>query len=62
MTKNTARNWFFIGSFACMIVFFALTIHTMSTIPAYTNSDKLTEEVVAGKYFWEKYNSGPSSI
>ncbi len=56
MTKNSARNWFFIGTFACMIIFFGLTIHTMSTIPAYTNSDKLTEEVVAGKKVWEKYN------
>jgi nitric oxide reductase subunit C len=56
MTKNSARNWFFIGTFACMIIFFALTIHTMTTIPAYTNSDKLTAEVVAGKKVWEKYN------
>ncbi len=56
MTKNSARNWFFIGSFACMIIFFGLTIHTMTTIPAYTNSDKLTAEVVAGKKVWEKYN------
>lgn len=56
MTKNSARNWFFIGTFACMIVFFGLTIHTMTTIPEYTHSEKLTEEVVAGKKVWEKYD------
>jgi nitric oxide reductase subunit C len=56
MTKNSARNLFFIGTFACMLAFFALTLHTMSTIPEYTNSDKLTEEVVAGKKIWEEYN------
>jgi nitric oxide reductase subunit C len=56
MTKNSARNWFFIGTFACMVLFLALTIHTMSTIPKYTNTEKLTDEVVAGKKVWEKYN------
>jgi len=37
MTKNTARNWFFIGTMACLVIFFALSIHTMSTIKDYTH-------------------------
>lgn len=56
MTKNSARNLFFIGTFACMVIFFALSIHTMSTIPKFTNSEKLSDEVIAGKKVWEKYN------
>ena len=38
MTKNTARNLFFIGTMGCLVIFFALSIHTMSTIPKHTNS------------------------
>lgn len=56
MTKNTARNLFFIGTMGCLVIFFALSIHTMSTIPKYTNSDKLTADVIAGKKVWEKYD------
>jgi len=56
MTKNSARNLFFIGTFACMVIFFALSIHTMSTIPEYTHSENLTDDVVAGKKVWEKYD------
>ncbi len=56
MTKNSARNLFFIGTFACMVIFFALSIHTMSTIPEFTHSENLTDDVVAGKKVWEKYD------
>lgn len=56
MTKNTARNWFFIGTMTCLVIFFALSIHTMSTIPEYTHSENLTDDVVAGKKVWENRN------
>ncbi len=56
MTKNSARNWFFIGTFACLVIFFILSIHTLSRIPKYTHSDKLTGEVIAGKKVWEKHD------
>ena len=56
MTKNTARNLYFIGTMVCLVIFFALSIHTMSTIPKYTNSEKLTDDVIAGKKVWEKYD------
>ncbi len=56
MTKNSARNLFFIGTFVCLVAFFALSIHTLSTIPKFTHSDKLTDDVVAGKKVWEKHD------
>lgn len=56
MTKKSARNLFLIGTFVCMVLFLALIIHNMSMNPEYANSEKLTDEVAAGKKIWEHYN------
>jgi cytochrome c2 len=44
MTKNSARNLFFIGIFACLAAIIALSCQTKSTTPEDTNSEKLTED------------------
>ena len=56
MEKKTARNFFIWGTVICTAIFIWLTIDTHKTIPERTNTDKLTDEVVAGKRVWHKYN------
>ncbi|MBM4308484.1 MAG: c-type cytochrome, partial [Deltaproteobacteria bacterium] len=56
MEKKAARNFFIWGTALCTAVFIWLTIDTHTTIPKRTNTDKLTDEVVAGKRVWHKYN------
>jgi nitric oxide reductase subunit C len=56
MERKTARNLFIWGTVICTAIFIWLTIDTHKTIPQRTNTDKLTDEVVAGKRVWHKFN------
>ena len=56
MTKSMARNIFFGGSLFFFIIFVGLTAHTHNyMVTTSTNSETLTESVIAGKHVWEKH-------
>ncbi len=56
MTKSMARNIFFGGSLFFIIIFVGLTAHTHSyMVNTSTDSEGLTESVIAGKHVWEKH-------
>lgn len=56
MSKKTAFWFFLLGTLSSAILFLYLTFDTHIQVNALTHSDKLTDEVVAGKKVWEKYN------
>jgi nitric oxide reductase subunit C len=56
LSKSQARAFFLGGTGVFTAAFLALTYDSMRQIPALTNSDKITEEVKAGKIIWEKNN------
>ncbi|MBV1863045.1 MAG: cytochrome c [Rhodobacteraceae bacterium] len=56
MTKSMARNIFYGGSLFFIVIFIGLTINSHRYIVnTSSNSDQLTESVVAGKRLWEKH-------
>ncbi|MCK4711947.1 MAG: cytochrome c [Marinosulfonomonas sp.] len=56
MTKSMARNIFYGGSLFFIVIFIGLTIHSHRYIVnTSSNSDQLTESVIAGKRLWEKH-------
>lgn len=56
MKVRTAGWIFFIGTGVSLAIFLALTFDTFSRIPGRTHEDRLTPDVVAGKWVWQKYN------
>jgi len=55
--SNKIAFWIFlIGTVSSGALFLALTIDTQRQVGALTNADNLSDEVVAGKKVWEKYN------
>ena len=56
MSWNTARWIFYLGTFISLVLFLALTVDTHRQIRALTHADQLSEQVVAGKRVWQKYN------
>jgi nitric oxide reductase subunit C len=57
LTKNAARNIFFGGTFFFLIIFIALTAHSVMYITdESTDTDGLTESVAMGKHVWEKHS------
>lgn len=56
MTTRAAKSIFYIGTVTSAILFFALTWDTHRQIRALTNADRLSDEVVAGKRVFQKYN------
>jgi len=56
LTKRTAFWICTLGTLSSAILFLALTIDTHRQVDALTHADKLTEQVVAGKRVWQKYN------
>lgn len=56
LSKSQARTFFLGGTGVFGAIFLALTFDSMRQIPALTNADKLTEEVVRGKAIWEDNN------
>jgi len=56
MSWNIARWVFYLGTFISLVLFLALTVDTHRQIRALTHADQLSEQVVAGKRVWQKYN------
>jgi len=56
MTTRMAKMIFYVGTLTSGILFLALTFDTHKQISALTNADRLSDEVVAGKRVFEKYN------
>lgn len=56
LTKRAARNVFYGGSAAFLLIFVALTAHSHFYVRTVsTNEGTLTDSVVAGKRVWEKH-------
>jgi len=54
MTKSMARNIFYGGSLFFIVIFLALSVHSVRYIvTTSTNAETLTESVAAGKKVWE---------
>jgi nitric oxide reductase subunit C len=56
MTNRTAKTIFYVGTLSSAILFLALTLDTHRQVKALTNADQLSDEVVAGKHVFQKYN------
>src|SRR5512135_2340154 len=56
LTKRAAFWVFSLGTLSSTVLFLALTIDTHRQVETLTHADKLSDQVVAGKRVWEKYN------
>ncbi|MFV0416074.1 MAG: c-type cytochrome [Chthoniobacterales bacterium] len=56
LTKSQARAFFLGGTLLFSVIFLALTFDTHRKVPAQTNDDQITEDVIAGKAIWEENN------
>ncbi len=56
MTGKTARLIFWLGTLSSALIFLWMTYDFHRQTPKYTKVDQLTDEVVAGKKVWHKYN------
>lgn len=56
MTKKIALWIFLIGTISSSVLFLALTVDTQRQVEALSHADKISEEVVAGKHAFEKFN------
>lgn len=56
LSKSQAKAFFIIGTLGFSAIFIGLTIDTMRRIPAQTNSENLTPEVIRGKHLFDKSN------
>jgi nitric oxide reductase subunit C len=56
MTKKTAFWIFLLGTVSSAVIFLAATWDTHRQVAALSNVDKLSDQVVAGKRAFEKYN------
>ena len=57
MTKSRARNIFYGGSLAFLVIFVGLTIHShFYIVNTSTDSAGLSESVARGKHVWEKHS------
>ncbi len=54
--KKTGRLIFLIGTLSSLVLFLALTVDTHRQIQVLTHADQLSDQVIAGKRVWEKYN------
>lgn len=55
-TKIMARNIYYGGSVFFLLLFFALTFHTLQVLPKRDHRENITESVVRGKHLWENNN------
>ncbi len=56
MSANTARWTFYLGTLISLVLFLGLTADTHRQVQTLTHADQLTDQVVAGKHVWHKYN------
>lgn len=53
ITKNMARNIFYVGSAISILVFIGLVVNTVQQIPALSNASTMTASVARGHRIWE---------
>lgn len=56
MTKAQARAIFIWGTALSAVILVVLTVNSLSQIPKRTNEDKLSVQVAAGKWVWQRHN------
>jgi nitric oxide reductase subunit C len=56
LSKSAARSFFLIGTVLCSGTFLLLTVDTIRKVPAQTNEQNLTPQVIHGKELWDKNN------
>ncbi len=56
LSKSAAKKFFLIGTFVCSTTFLVLTFDTIRKVPAQTNEQNLTAQVIHGKNLWDKNN------
>ncbi len=56
LTKSQAKAFFLGGTALCGVAFLLLTLDTLAQMPARSNQDAMSEEVVRGHMIWNKNN------
>lgn len=56
MSGKTAKWIFYLGTSISLVIFLGLTVDTHRQVKTLTHADQLSEQVVAGKRVWQKYN------
>jgi nitric oxide reductase subunit C len=57
MLSMSQARWFFFGGTAFFsVIFVVLTIDTLRQVPARSNQDRMTADVVRGKHLWDQSN------
>lgn len=56
MSAKTAKWIFYLGTLISAALFLGLTVDTHRQIQTLTHADQLSDQVVAGKRVWQKYN------
>src|SRR5574341_2015986 len=56
MNAKTAKWIFYLGTLISLAIFLGLTVDTHRQVQTLTHADQLSEQVVAGKRVWHKYN------
>jgi len=56
MSAKTAKWIFYLGTLVSLAIFLGLTVDTHRQVQTLTHADQLSEQVVAGKRVWQKYN------
>lgn len=56
LSKSAAKKFFIIGTVVCSGCFVLLTIDTISKVPAQTNEQNITQQVIHGKDLWDHNN------
>jgi nitric oxide reductase subunit C len=56
MSARTAKWVFYLGTLISLVLFLGLTVDTHRQVQTLTHADQLSEQVVAGKRVWQKYN------
>ncbi|HWT83717.1 MAG TPA: cytochrome c, partial [Candidatus Methylomirabilis sp.] len=56
MRAKTAKWIFYVGTLISLLIFLGLTVDTHRQVQTLTHADQLSDQVVAGKRVWHKYN------
>lgn len=56
LSKSAAKKFFIIGTVVCSGTFLVLTFDTIRRVPAQTNEQNLSPQVIHGKNLWDKNN------
>ena len=56
LSKKQARAFFLGGTVVTFLIFIGLTVYSLSAAQDQSHKENLTEQVVRGKYLWEKNN------